>query len=269
MILTFSPVQRLPLGIALTLLSPLAGHAQTELPPEIDATTTHPYEVLAQSQILFNAPPPPDQGTPGGRSQGGASRGASRGPCQDYEGLTALVPTTQGVVWGQTTQATPTLWFYLPSPLTAETRLELMLQDANDDFVDYISLDSLDVPAGLISFAIDPEERSLQPGQPYTWTLVVYCDPAQLTESVFVKGSLNFIDPNIGLQNQLANAETLDQAQIYAANGIWFDALNLLAEQYQKRPDDGELASAWAELLEQAELSELTLAPFSDCCQAD
>lgn len=252
-------------GIAMVVSSPSAGQAQTSTSPDAERPITAPAEALIPSQILYNAPPPPNQGTPGGRAQGGASRG----PCQDYEGLTALVPTTQDVVWGQTTQAAPTLWFYLPHPLTAETRVEFVLQDANDEYIDYISLDGAEVSAGLISFTVDPAARSLQAGQLYTWTLTIYCDPDQLTAFAFVKGSLNVVALNPALQSQLANAAPLDQAKLYAANGVWFDALNLIADEYQQPSSDDQWASAWTTLLEQANFSELISEPFSDCCQTD
>jgi len=250
--------------VAFSLVSfPGAGQSQVGSPVlPTEAVPNSPAEALPQSQIVFNAPPPPNQGTPSGRAQGGASRG----PCQDYEDLAALVPTIEGIVWGKTTQAAPSLWFYLPHPLTAETPIEFALQDAADNYVYQTSLTAPETSPGLIRFQVEPEAQPLQPDQLYTWTLIVYCDPAQPTRSVFVTGTLQQAPPDSALQAQLATAGALEQAQLYAANGIWHDALNILAEQYQVQPSDGQIATIWTDLLQQAGLEHLTAKPFSPCC---
>lgn len=247
--------------LTIPLTTALPGHTQ-EIPDTVFPEPALPADALTESQIIFNAPTPPSQGTPGGRSQGGASRG----PCQDYQDLAALVPTTASMVWGKTTQATPSLWFYLPQVLTTETPMEFTLQDGDDNYVYSDSLEGTEIPAGLIQFEIDPEAQPLQPDQLYTWTLVIYCDPAQPTESVFVNGTLQPISLDPALQAQLSSAEVLDTARFYAANGIWYDALNTLATHQQAQPTDPHLSQAWKNLLRQAELEDFATQSFSPCC---
>jgi len=105
------------------------------------AQLTAPEPQLSGNQVVFNAPPPPDQGAPEGRQQGGASRG---GTCyEQYGELTALVPITNGVVWSLTSSEQPTLWFYLPSPLTASASVEFVLQDETNDYVYETSISGL------------------------------------------------------------------------------------------------------------------------------
>jgi hypothetical protein len=248
-------------SMATILAATIPGYPQ-EFPGGPSLEPASSTDVLTESQIVFNAPTPPSQGTPGGRSQGGASRG----PCQEYQDLAALVPTTEGVVWGKTTQATPSLWFYLPQALTADTPMEFTLQDADDNYVYSDSFEGTDIPAGLIQFEIDPEAQPLQTDQLYTWTLVIYCDPAQPTQSVFVNGTLQPTSLDPALQSQLTTAEGLDQARLYAANGIWYDALNTLAESQQTQPTAPRLSQAWEDLLRQAGLEEFATKSFTPCC---
>lgn len=250
------------------MVSNQPGHSQVDpsQPNEsispAEASPDRFFDGLIPNQIVFNAPPPPNQGTPGGRAQGGASRG----PCRDYEELTALVPTTDGIVWGRTTEVNPSIWFYLPEPLTDETLVEFIVQDAADNYIYDANLTVPNTPAGLIQFDIEPEDNRLRPDQLYTWTLIVYCDPAQPTEFVFVKGTLQYMTTDADLQAQLAIANPLEQAKLYAANGIWHDALSILAEQYQAHPSNAELSQAWDNLLQQVSLDPLAIQPFSTCC---
>jgi hypothetical protein len=244
-------------GIWLNLVNSARAEPFPSLP-----TSNAPTDALRGSQILFNAPPPPKQGTPSGRSQGGASRG----PCQDYEDLTALVPTTDGVVWGKTTRQHPSFWFYLPHPLTAETPIEFIVQDATDNYVYQTHVTVPNTPAGLIRFEVDPQGQSLQPNQLYTWTLVIYCNPTQPTQSVFVNGILQRSLPNSELQAKLATAEALERAKLYAAHGIWYDALHILAQQYQSQPYSDRVSTAWADLLQQVGLDTSIDKPFTSCC---
>jgi hypothetical protein len=81
-------------------------------------------------------PPPPNQGAPGQRSSS-----TSRGDCLPQQlDLTALVPAIQTEnedgfwgthVFGQTTAASPTLWFHI-SESVADATLEFVLQDDDD-----------------------------------------------------------------------------------------------------------------------------------------
>jgi hypothetical protein len=247
--------------VTIPLAAAIPGHTQ-HIPGEVTPEPASPTDGLTESQILFNAPTPPSQGTPGGRSQGGASRG----PCQDYQDLAALVPTTEGIVWGKTAQSNPSLWFYLPQAITAETPMEFILQDADDNYVYSNNLEDTEIPAGLIQFEIAPEAQPLQPDHLYTWTLVIYCDPAQPTESVFVNGILQPTSLDPALQSQLTAAEELDQAKLYATSGIWYDALNTLAEYQQTQPANPLLSKAWEDLLRQAGLDEFATQSFSPCC---
>lgn len=217
---------------------------------------------LQQQQVIFNDPTPPNQGSPGGRQRGGASRG----PCRQFEPLTALVPAKQGIVWGQTTSDRPTFWFYLPAPLTEQTPIEFTLQDVNDNEVYHTRLTAPGTRSGLIQLSIPPTAPALAVNQPYLWTLSVYCNPNKPSEAVFVQGMIQRVRLDANPQNRQPASDRLEQVRFYAANGIWYNAMNLLADLYRAEPSDRQLASTWAALLKQANLENLTTVPFSSCC---
>lgn len=219
-------------------------------------------KTLQDTQIIFNDPTPPQQGSPSGRQRGGASRG----PCRQFESLTALVPTTKGVVWGQTVSDRPTVWFYLPNALTEKTPIEFVVQDAADNYLYNTRITAPGTQAGLIKVALPATAKPLAVGQPYFWTLSVYCNPNKPSEAVFVKGMIQRVGSDATLQKRLPASTPLDQVRLYAANGLWYDALDRLAELRQTQPRDRQLTSIWADLLKQANLGNLTTTPFSPCC---
>ena len=215
-------------------------------------------ELPSSSSIIFNAPsPPPDQGAPTGRRDGGASRGN----CPEYGDLAALVPIAEGRVWGQTTAAQPTLWFYLPSAVTTETPIELVVQDANDNTLHQERL-SVDLDAGTMAIAL-PETVTLPVGEPHYWTMALFCDPQRPSSSVFVSGAIERVN-EAGVESLTKQTvRSLSQAQAYANAGIWYDALTVLAELQQT---DKENQTAWAALLEQAGLAQIATEPIQPCC---
>lgn len=214
---------------------------------------------IQETQIIFNDPPPPSQGSPSGRQRGGASRG----PCREFEALTALVPANNGMVWGRTTSDHPTFWFYLPNQLTAQTPIEFVVYDAADNYVYRTNFTAPETRSGLINIPISTS-KSLEVGKTYSWVLSIYCDPANPSRSVVVKGSIQRVNLDPALQNRLQGATPIEQARIYAANGIWFEAFNTLANLYYT--DQISVGSAWVSLLKQANLEFLTQIPFSPCC---
>jgi Domain of Unknown Function (DUF928) len=222
-----------------------------------------PKNPIQAGQILFNDPTPPSQGTPGGRQQGGASRG----PCRAFESLTAMVPATQGKVWGQTVSEHPAFWFYLPSELTAKTPIEFTIQDSNDQYIYNTKLNSEKTKSGLIQLAIPTTAKSLEVGKSYTWTFSVHCDPAKPSSAVFVQGTIQRIVLSQPLKSRLGEQISLQQVQLYAANGIWFEAFDGLAALYRQDTTGSAVISAWGSLLNQVKLDRLKAVPLTDCCQ--
>lgn len=217
---------------------------------------------IQETQIIFNDPTPPSQGSPSGRQRGGASRG----PCQEFETLTALVPANNGIVWGRTTSDRPTFWFYLPSQLTEQNSIEFVLQDGANNYVYKTRFSAPGMRSGLINIPIPANAKSLEVGKTYSWILSVYCDPARPSRSVFVEGTIERINLDPALQNRLQQATPIEQASLYAANGIWFEAFNTLAKLYYSDSNQRSIATAWMNLLQQAKLESLTKVPFTPCC---
>lgn len=231
--------------IGLTLLSPLPA-------------------VAVPDSVVYNAPPPPDGiGAPTGRRDGGASRGN----CPDYGDLAALVPITDGIVWGQTTAAQPTLWFYLPAAVTSEQSMELVINNGADETL-YMTTVVTDVEAGTI--AISPSV-TLPIDTPHYWTLVLYCDPAQPATSVFVSGTIERVAADSVEPLLAETVPSLALAQDYASAGIWHDALTVLGALQQTEAGDNQRDSQilWTTLLEQVGLESATDAPIQPCCEVE
>lgn len=220
-----------------------------------------PSNPIQAGQIVFNDPAPPSQGSPEGRQQGGASRGN----CRSFEKLTALVPATQGKVWGQTIRDRPAFWFYLPSELTEQTPIEFTLQDANDQYVYTTRFSAAKTKSGLIRLAVPATAKPLGVGQSYTWTFSVYCDPEKPSSAVFVQGTIRRAALDQQLKNRLSNQMPIEQVKLYAANGIWFEAFDELAELYRRDAKDS--AAVWGSLLQQVKLDRLKTASLTDCCK--
>ncbi len=248
--LRFHPTVLLAIAISLGItIPPVAAQS----PPSSDQNSP---------TILFNDPSPPRQGSPTGRQRGGASRG----PCHQFESLAAIVPATNGMVWGQTMRDRPTFWFYLPQALTPQTPIEFTLQDAADTDVYSTRLTVANPQPGLIRLQIPDSAKALEPGKTYTWTFSVYCDPAKPSSAVFVKGMVQRASSDVTAQNRLETAGLMEHARLYAANGIWYDAFDILATLYSGKPSDRQLNSVWTTLLKQVNLSDFSTAPFSPCC---
>ncbi|HBL62575.1 MAG TPA: hypothetical protein DDZ80_30590, partial [Cyanobacteria bacterium UBA8803] len=61
----------------------------------------------------------------------------------------------------------------------------------------------------------------------------------------------------------------IEQVSLYAANGIWFEALNTLANLYRPYSEQKSIAAAWVSLLEQVNLGSFNQVPFAPCCTAE
>ncbi|KAM3092139.1 DUF928 domain-containing protein [Phormidesmis sp. 146-35] len=220
-------------------------------------------QVASTQTTIFNTPPPPS-GTPGGRAQGGGSRG----DCQNYTGLTAIVPVVREAVWGLTATAHPTFWFYVPYELKTNTPIEFVLQDQVDNFVYRNRFQPSNTKAGLIQITIPKSAPGLVEGKLYAWTLSIQCDPSQPSNSVYVQGNIRRTAIAPALEKQLSVATPLEQVRLYSASGIWYDAFNQIAELHRTNPANPQVRETWTTLLRQTNLEPIATKPFTPCCTA-
>lgn len=205
-------------------------------------------------KIRWKPPQAPARlGIPGNRGQGGGQRG----DCNPYTGITAIVPRTeQGVYWGQTASDRPVLWLNLPQGLGDDRLMEITVRDLNGKPIGKQQLTPPATPAGVISVPFPAV--ALAENQSYRWEVAFYCDPAMPDQPFVIEGQIQRVAP-IALP-----PDRLEQAQLLADRGIWFDALTVLGGD-RRSENDPNLTLAWNELLQSAAITGSD--QINDCCQ--
>jgi len=155
--------------------------------------------------------------------------------------LTALIPESQ---LGLTTVSNPTLFFYVPQ--TSAPELELVVQNENQQEV-YTQKYKPSNKAGIISIRLPV--NSLAVNKQYKWKLSVICNPTDKSQNKVVAGLVERRLPDSQLVKKLQRATGQERAILYAAAGIWHDALTTVAQMRYLLPNNQTLASDWEELL--------------------
>ncbi|MEA5505874.1 DUF928 domain-containing protein [Halotia wernerae UHCC 0503] len=224
---------------------------------------THGRETLSQT-VRFSPPQPPPDPPPGGRVRGGARRSPL---CLEAEPkLTALVPSTKAPasvinVWGWTTKANPTLWFYVPYTKNSAYSTEFVLQDQQSNPI-YRQAIALPNQPGVISISLPANAPALEVNKQYRWFLTVYCEQEKQSPPIYVEGMIQRVNLNSKVTQQLQTATPLQQSAIYAQNGIWHEALTTLAQLRQKDSQDAALKTAWRDLLTSIGLDDIVTKPI-------
>ncbi|MBW4563394.1 MAG: DUF928 domain-containing protein [Mojavia pulchra JT2-VF2] len=208
--------------------------------------------------IHFNPPPPPPDPPPGGRVLGGAKRGICP---QVKPELTALVPFTQKTssltnVWALTTVAHPTLWFYVPDYRNSTYPAEFVLQNEDSNPIYQKAIALPDRP-GVIGISLPTTVSPLALNKRYRWFFNIYCDQEKQSPPIYVEGVIQRVSLSQATVQQLQTAQPQQQAAIYAQNGIWHDALTILAQLRQKNPQNVALQTEWRSLLTSIGLGEV------------
>ncbi|BBD62196.1 hypothetical protein NIES2109_50350 [Nostoc sp. HK-01] len=155
--------------------------------------------------------------------------------------LTALIPESQ---LGLTTLSNPALFFYVPQ--TSAPELELVVQNETEQEV-YTQKYKPNNKAGIISIRLPV--NSLTVNKQYKWKLSVICNPTDKSQNKVVAGLIQRVLPDLQLVKKLQQATRQERAVLYAAAGIWHDALATVAQRRYLFPHNPEIASDWEELL--------------------
>ncbi len=245
--------------ISITLLIALTFGLVVNIPTGVQAQLkSDSLSSKLPNQWEFKAPRSEDP-LPDNR-QGGATRGDD---CiQGNNSLVALVPVSGGV----TTAEYPTIYWYMPK--TSASAMEFVLRDANQQTVystKYALAKSekgvvVDTPK-IMSLTL-PAFTNISPlkiGQEYQWSLVLVCNPADLSAQPFVEGKIKRVETNPTLAGLLNKATQRERVALYAEARIWYEALSTLVELQRDRPNSREFGEAMNKLLASVGLE--TIAP--------
>ena len=230
--------------ILLTMLSGFPTQAEESLP-----AVTQLADHLLSDRLVFVAPPPPNNlGTPGQRSDGAGSRGCgdmAQAPASAEKRLTAIVPIYESaspinLIFSKTSAERPTLWIYVPyqPPHTAL----FVLQNQAGESVFEASVELPNKP-GVIGLSLPDTVPPLEPREPYHWFFNVYC---QSPPPTFVEGWIQREVLPVATMAQLDQMSLREQADFYADNGLWNDAVTAATVLKQNNVED----TSWTELLQ-------------------
>jgi hypothetical protein len=177
--------------------------------------------------------------------------------------LTALMPPSN---IGITLAEYPTFLFYIPDADLEGVEGEFVLFNENNEKI-YTKSVRLKDTDNIISVELSasPDLPPLAVGKAYYWVFSILFDKVDQSANSDVAGWIKRVETNSELKHQLETALVQDKPAIYAANGIWYEALASLAKLRCSAPNNLTIASNWESLLQQVGLPEISRKPLAQC----
>jgi hypothetical protein len=224
--------------------------------------------VLTQA-VTYKKPQVPPGPGPGGRVRGGARRTPEMCPSVTKPDLTALVSFTEESgsvinVWGLTAAERTTWFFYIPYTNKTAYPVQFVLKENQDQDSKTIYKKAIalrDQP-GIISVSLPASASPLEVNKQYRWFLTVSCDKENDSPPIFVEGVIQRVNLTQAILQQLEKADPLKRVNIYAEQGIWYEALTTLAELRRQNRQDATLQAQWRNLLTSIGLGDVVTEPI-------
>lgn len=190
---------------------------------------------------------PPSRGAPK-RRVGGSSRGTA----DALPSVMLLVPDHVGF----TVSANPPLLWFLSKPTSVRVEVTLIDDKGETPLIEY----AVDNAAGPAVHRVDLAKHNVQlkPDVEYQWSISVVPNPNERSNDVMAGGAVKRVAVPASLASKSAGVQDKRQlARLYAAEGIWYDAIALYSELIEQQPGDRALREERAALLEQVGLKDI------------
>ncbi len=162
-----------------------------------------------------------------------------------------------------TTRSHPAFFIYVP-PLEEPTTAQFTLQTDPLDPAAVEELVSVRFPitqeGGIVGIYLPDTIAGLEVDHHYYWQMMVECNTEQLTENPVVSGWVHRVTPTA---TPTATASVAARVTFYAENGLWADALTLLATERYENPSDRDLTRLWQDLMVAAGLEAIAPEPLA------
>jgi hypothetical protein len=156
------------------------------------------------------------------RTQGGGSRGC---PNAQPISLQLLIPSDHTA---QTVTGYPTFAWYISTVPSMPMQFALTETGATEPI---LVKQLTPKQAGIVKFTLPTEASELKVGKEYRWTVSLICNTERPSQSVYARAWIERVAISSELANSLASSKFVDEkAGIYAAKGIWYDAIASLLD---------------------------------------
>lgn len=201
--------------------------------------------VVAQAASKAIAFRPKIKGAPTRRA-GGASRGGA-----DTSKARLSVLATEDT--GLTVSASPKLLWYVSEDVDAKVEFVLIGAEAIDPNLQK----TLPAPIKKGFHVVDLGQfgAKLKEGEEYIWSIALVHDDTKRSLDVVSEGTIKRVAAPAGL-GDVAGKAPVEQAQAYAEQGIWYDAIAALDKAIADNPGDAGLKQSRADLLRQVGLDD-------------
>jgi hypothetical protein len=162
--------------------------------------------------------------------------------------LEALVPDHVGL----TTNAQPVLYWYASTPVDVNVEISLVNKGEAASLLMTV-VDSRNV-AGIHQLDLSDHKISLQPEVLYQWSVAAVSGEGGHPENIVASGIIEHMEPGEGLRNRIRKVRGIALVEVYAYEGLWYDALESISSMIEESPEDRNLVAIRASLLDQAGL---------------
>lgn len=245
--------------VALALMPPLFSMAGQ--PDEQDATRSQAISKPVTGKAVKGEPerpitaivyqPPKGLGAPAAvRREGAASRGVRQSVI-----LTPLAPDHVGL----TSQAQPTLYWYLSAEPHSQAPGRLVVTIIDEDAIQPLAEVTREAPSGpsVQHLDLNAQGITLKPEVDYEWTVALVPDLDNRSGDIIAGGMIRYEQASPELTAKLKQADSHALPGVYAQAGYWYDAIDRVSALIEQNPSQGVYRGLRAVLLEQGKLSEV------------
>ena len=211
------------------------------------------------SIAVAKRPKPPQTGTPSGNTTPGTTRPEISCPITPKP-LTAIV-ANQGNDF--TVAEYPTFLFYVPYSAPEISLMEFLLLNETQTETIYRTKLKSSSRAGIIKVQLpSATNEALKINTTYHWRFNLDCKPDKnIAPDLVLQGWIRRIPLNAEIANRLESDESPEYL-VYQQEGIWYDAIALLAESHFSNPNNTQLTQGWNDVLESLQIEWLIGEPL-------
>ena len=105
--------------------------------------------------------------------------------------------------------------------------------------------------AGIQQLDLGKHGITLQPKLSYQWSVIPVMDKNNQSITAIASGIIERIEPGEGLNSRIKKNHGTELVNVYAIEGVWYDALETISSMIDKSPEDPSLIAIRLSLLEQ------------------